>query len=177
MLEMNRIIVCLKDEIVQLIFLHYMTVKEEQQLIEISDDHQIYISGRIWHELYPKVNPTPFLRALRKGIDLTKYGAGINKFYFTFIVEKNNDIIDFSGTYFDPETKEAEIAVAIDYDQALKASESERIKLMEKAYLEGIDLIETLPLPSEFDIAAFKKDVALIFAQASWWEDVMEPGL
>lgn len=141
---------------------------------EITDHHQIYISGRIWHELYPKVNPTPFLRAIRRQIDLSKYGDGIQKFYFTFIVEKPNDVIDFSGTYFDPETKEAEIAVAIDYERAAQASPSECIALMEAAYLEGIDLLETLPLSSKFDIPAFKGEVETIFAQEGWWEKMMD---
>lgn len=149
-----------------------MTAKEEaHQLIELSDDHQIYISGRIWHELYPKVNPTPFLRAVRKDIDLATYGEGISKFYFTFIAEKPDDVLDFSGTYFDPETKEAEIAVAIDYDKALKASEPTLYQMMGDAYLEGIDMLSSLLLSSEFDVALFKKDVKALFDREEWWRE------
>lgn len=42
---------------------------------------------------------------------------------------------------------------------------------MEAAYLEGIDQLATLPLP-DFDVAAFRRDVAAIFSQDRWWEGV-----
>ena len=47
--------------------------------------------------------------------------------------------------------------------------------MMEKAYLEGIDLIDTLPLASEFNTKGFKKDVETIFSQDRWYELIMEP--
>ncbi|MCB0633949.1 MAG: hypothetical protein KDD15_29665, partial [Lewinella sp.] len=79
------------------------------------------------------------------------------------------------GTYFDKKKRSAEIAVKIDYDKVEKASKEEIIEMMENAYLEGIDLISTLPLPANFDVAAFKKDVEAIFAVDKWYELAMEP--
>lgn len=142
-------------------------------MIEIPDEKQIYVSGRIWHELYPKVNPSPFLYAFHQWIDLSKYGDGLKKFYFTFLVLQPIPPFFPPGTYFSRKRQEAEIAVEIPYDKVVKATEEETIKMMETAYLEGIDLIHTLPLKSDFDVAAFKKDVEAIFAQDKWWELAM----
>ncbi|GJM32101.1 MAG: hypothetical protein DHS20C18_11020 [Saprospiraceae bacterium] len=136
-------------------------------------DKLIHVSGRIWHELYPKVNPSLFLYAFRKGIDLSKYGDGVSKYYFTFIVEKLNPTFDASGTYFDGDTNVAEIAVEIPYNKVLVATKEETIKLMEQAYLKGIDLIATLPLKSDFDVVNFKKDVENIFSNADWYKTAM----
>ncbi len=144
------------------------------QMVPIPNKKQIHVSGRIWHELYPKVNPSIFLYALRKEIDLSKYGNALNKFYFTFIAEKPPQLHDLSGTYYSPEKKRAEIAINLPYEKLTSASQLEVIKLMEAAYLEGIDLIKTLPLKSNFDVAAFKRDVKAIFAEEGWYLQALE---
>ena len=141
----------------------------------IPEERQIYISARLWHEIQPKVRLAPFVYALHYGIDLSKYGDGLKKFYFTFLILRPERTLFPPGTYFDEEKRSAEIAVKIDYDKALHSSKEEIIKMMENAYLEGIDLISTLPLPGEFDVAAFRKDVETIFAVDKWYELAMEP--
>ena len=141
---------------------------------ELPDDRQIYVSSRLWHEIHPKVNLTPFIFGLHEGIDLAKYGDGLNKFYFTFLILLPDNELFPPGTYFDEEKQEAEIAVAIDYDDAFNASEEELIKMMEEAYLKGIELIDTLPLKSEFDTQSFKEDVEAIFSQDKWYELITE---
>ena len=141
----------------------------------IPNDRQIYVSARLWHEIDSKVRLAPFIYALHDGIDLTKYGDGLKKFYFTFLILRPERTLFPPGTYFDKEKRSAEIAVKIDYDKVLHSSKEEIIKMMEDAYLEGIDLISTLPLPGEFDVAAFRKDVETIFAVDKWYELAMEP--
>ena len=58
------------------------------------EDRQLYLSGRIWEEVQPKFNLAPFVYALHDTIDLAKYGNGIRKFYFTFIIVPADDIIN-----------------------------------------------------------------------------------
>lgn len=140
----------------------------------IPSDRQIYISARLWHEIDPKVRLAPFIYALHDGIDLSKYGNGLKKFFFTFLILKPDNKRFLPGTYFSKKKREAEIAVAIDYDTAFNASQEDLIKMMEAAYLEGISLIDTLPLDGGFDVAAFKRDVEDIFSQDKWYEVVME---
>lgn len=137
-------------------------------------NQKIFVSGRIWHELYPKVDPSPFLYALHQWIDLTKYGDGLKKYFFTFLALTPENKLHFPGTFFSRKRQEAEIAVVVPYEKIITSTDEETIKLMEIAYLEGIELIKTLPLKSAFDVDAFKKDVEAIFAQEKWWEKAME---
>ena len=108
------------------------------------------------------------------GIDLSKYGDGLQKFYFTYLVLQPDNKLFGPGTYFSKKKRSAEVAVAIDYNTVLEASDLEVLQLMETAYLEGIDLIHTINLPAPFDIDAFKADVEAIFAQDKWHEKVMK---
>ena len=140
---------------------------------EIPEDRQIYISGRLWHEVYPKVNLTPFIYVLHDGIGLSKYGKGLKKFYFTFIVVKPHDEINVPYTRFDKELRAADIAVGIPYDLVESASEEETIGLMEKAYLEGIEKLGSLPI-EDFDVDSLKEDVEEIFSRDGWYERVVE---
>jgi len=138
---------------------------------EIPEDRQIYISGRLWHDVYPKVNLTPFIYTLHDGIDLSKYGNGLKKFYFTFIVVKPHDEINVPYARFDKKEKAADIAVGIPYSLVECASEKETIELMENAYLEGIEKLQSLPV-KDFDAAGLKKDVEMIFSRDKWYEGV-----
>ena len=147
------------------------------KMIDIPNDKQINISGRIWHELYPKVNPSPFLYRLHAGIDLQKYGKGVEKFYFTFIAVASENRLNKQENYFNPKTKEAEIAVELSHEKILKATKAETFKLMEKAYLEGIDQIANLPLELEFNTKEFRKDVEAIFSEHKWYESIMEAAI
>lgn len=137
----------------------------------IPDDKQIYVSGRIWHELYPKVDPGLFLRALYEGIDLQKYGEGIQKFYFTFLVQRNAFFTP--AKFYSRKKREADISIEIPYEEVVNATETETIQLMEAAYLKGIDQLATLKLVGDFDVKAFKKDVEAIFAKDKWYEQAV----
>lgn len=136
---------------------------------EIPEKRQIYISGRLWHEVYPKVDLTPFIYVLHDKIDIKKYGKGLKKFYFTFIVVKPHDEINVPYACFDKKEKAADIAVGISYSLVEHASQKETIKLMENAYLEGIEKLGELPI-KDFDAAALKKDVESIFSRDGWYE-------
>ena len=148
-----------------------MKVLRNNAIEEFPDDRQIYISARLWHEIQPKIDLQPFIFALHEGIDLTRYGNGLKKFYFTFLILLPDKSLWPPGTYFSRKREAAEIAVDIDYDRIKQATKAEAFELMERAYLEGIDLIKTLPLKSSFDVEAFRKDVAAIFTKERWYEE------
>lgn len=139
---------------------------------ELPEDRQIYISSRLWHEIHPKVDLTPFIFTLHEAIDLSKYGKGIKKFYFTFIIVKPDDEINHPYTHFNKKDKEADIAIKISYQKALEASEVELIHLMEDAYLKGIEKLKTLQVKGLFDFDKLKKDVEVIFSRKKWYEAV-----
>lgn len=142
----------------------------------LPDERQIYVSSRLWHEIHPKVDLRPFIFGLHEGIDLSKYGEGLKKFYFTFIIVTPADKVNRPYTHYSRKEKAIDIAVAIPYEKAETATEEELIKMMEQAYLEGIDLIGTR-IKRDFDVAAFRKDVEAIFAEDKWYERVIEPSV
>jgi len=137
----------------------------------IPEDRQLYLSGRIWEEVQPKFNLAPFVYALHDAIDLAKYGNGIRKFYFTFLIVPADDIINRPAKqYFHAKKREAEISVEIPWLAFKNATETEAIKLMEAAYLNGIELIKTLPLKERFDVGQFKRDVDAVFGREEWYK-------
>ena len=136
---------------------------------EIPEDRQIYISGKVWHEILDKVNFAPFIYILHDEIDLNVFGEGLLRFYFTFIIAKPNDQINIPYARFDKNTKWADIAVAIPYHIYKESSEKEAMKLMEDAYLKGIEQLGELPI-NDFDVSGFRDMVKDIFAQNGWYE-------
>jgi hypothetical protein len=136
----------------------------------LPDDRQIYVSARVWHEIYPKLNLSPFIHTLHEDIDLRKYGEGLQKFYFNFLVDLPKNKVLEPYKYYSRKNQEADISVRIPYNQMLSASEEEAIKLMENAYLRGIDQLKTFSLKNSFDVDGFKKDVEAIFAKEKWYE-------
>jgi len=133
----------------------------------------LFISGRIWHELYPKADPGLFLEVLRREIDLCKYGKGIAKFYFTFVImEKlSPNFSNWVGSDYYPEKASIDIGIRVPYQDVVDADKKTVIKLMEKALLEGIDTIteHEQELVAPFDYAAFKADVETIFENPDWY--------
>jgi hypothetical protein len=93
-------------------------------------------------------------------IDLFKYGEGVAKFYFTFSV-LGNATLKFHGEHYSSKKRAVEIAVRVPLEAVLSANQEETICLMEKAYLEGIDQIGTLPLVAPFDQLAFRPNRSL----------------
>ena len=112
---------------------------------EIPEDRQIYISGRVWHEIMNKVSFTPFIYVLHDKLDLSAFGEGLTRFYFTFIIVKPDDQINVPYAHFNKNNKSADIAIVIPYRLYDEASEKEAIQLMENAYLEGVDKLNELP--------------------------------
>ncbi|MDX1939525.1 MAG: hypothetical protein SFU99_03180 [Saprospiraceae bacterium] len=135
-------------------------------------DRQIYVSGRVWHEYYPKINVTPFIYALYENIDLAKYGNGLKRFLFTYIVTKPDGFYE-PVVIFDKTKKEADISIVIPNEVIENATEEETIKIMEAIYLQGIDKLNSIKEISNFDVATFKKDVEAIFAKEKWYELAM----
>jgi hypothetical protein len=153
-----------------------MIAKEEHLLtLEAqAKDQQIFISGRIWHELYPKVDPGLFLEVLGEKIDLKKYGDGIAKFYFTFVViEKlTPNFSGWVGSDYFPKRASVDIGIRVPYEEIVAGDEATVIRLMEKALLEGIDTIAAHEhkFIAPFDYKAFKADVEAIFAEENWYK-------
>lgn len=135
----------------------------------LNKNRSIYISARLWHEYQDKVNLTPFINAIEEHITLSNYGDGLNKFYFTFLVTKPNDFF-VPVKIFNKKKKAADISVEIPYEKIEAATKEEAIKLMEEAYLKGIDKMAAIKSLENFDVAAFKKDVEAIFSQEKWYE-------
>ncbi|MCG8328543.1 MAG: hypothetical protein MI974_12700 [Chitinophagales bacterium] len=136
---------------------------------EIPEDRQIYISGRVWHEVMHKVNLTPFIYTLHDQLNLTSFGKGLARFYFSFIIVKPDDQINTPYARFNKSKKFADIAISIPYNLYDNASEKETIQLMEDAYLKGIDQLNELSI-QDFDATSLKNVVAAIFAQDNWHE-------
>lgn len=137
----------------------------------LPDERQIYISGRIWHEVYPKMDLAPFIYILHEHIDLTKYGEGLKKLYFTFLVMPADDKVLAPYKHYWQKKQEADISVRVNYDQVLTSSEEEVIKLMESAYLKGIDQLSAYStLRQKYDVAWLKRDVEALFAKREWYK-------
>lgn len=152
-----------------------MTANGEQLMAEHLawlEQQQIHVSGRIAQEVFPKVNPQLFADVLRERIDLSFYGEGVDKFYFTFIALENT-VLEFEGEHYERETRKVEVAVRISLEEVLSASQEKTIALMETAYLKGIGQIVHLELAAPFDYLAFRRDVTDIFAEENWYAEAL----
>jgi len=135
-------------------------------------DRQLYVSGRIWHEILPKVDVSPFIYALHEGIDLCRYGSGLKRFYFSFIIMPPGEQINLPYARYDHSKRTADIAVAIPYEEAGSASPNEMIQLMETAYLQGIKKLAALDIP-DFDHSGFRQAVEKLFAKEGWYREAL----
>jgi hypothetical protein len=144
-------------------------IANKKEFYIIPNDRHIYVSGRIWHELYPKVDPSPFLFKLYEEIDFESYGKGLDKFYFTFIVTRKENKLHQPGRYFSRKKRALEVAIRLPYDEVYQASQEETFRLLEAAFLAGIDQIGEVKLAEPFDYKAFKADVAKIFEDKDWY--------
>jgi hypothetical protein len=133
----------------------------------LPNDRQIYISSRVWHEVSEFVDELPFQFTLHDKIDLLRYGNGLKKFYFNFLITPHDVLMPY--TYFSKKRQEADISVSILYQTFLKATPTQRFKLLESAYLEGIDQLAKRLKNQDFDTARFKADVAALFAKEDWY--------
>lgn len=137
----------------------------------IPDERQIYISGRLWHEIYPKMDIAPFIFALHEGIDLTKYGEGLKKLYFTFLVMPPEDQVLAPYQHYSAKKQEADISVRMPYEAVVNAALPELVRLMEQAYLQGIERLKAYTaLVRGFDVEGLKRDVEKIFEKEGWYE-------
>lgn len=135
----------------------------------LSNHRQIFISVRLWDQVKPNIDLNPFIHALQE-IDLSEYGEGLMRFHFSFLVVRPYNNYLYPYTYYDRKKQEADISVQIPYTQILEASKEEIIKLMEKAYLEGIEELKNLSLRYSFDSDLLKERVQAIFARDRWYE-------
>ncbi|MEO0683642.1 MAG: hypothetical protein AAFY76_00995 [Cyanobacteria bacterium J06649_11] len=156
-----------------------MTTSTEElmkQQWEAEEQEQLFLTGRISQKVYPKVWPTVFEDGLRPLIDLSKYGDGIKKFYFTFIVLEN-EVLEFTGSHYDHEERVLEVAIRIPLEELLEASQEEIIRRMEQTYLEAIAQIGEIELATPFDHTAFKADVEVAFTESNWYVEYLPENL
>jgi len=133
----------------------------------LPQDRQIYISGRIWHDVLPQVDVSPFLYALHEAIDLNDFGTGLQRYYFSFILMPEGEQINLPYARYDKERRSADIAVRIPYKDYERPT-ADRILMLQNAYLQGIDQLATLDVP-EFDTAAFRQTVQKVFETEGWY--------
>jgi hypothetical protein len=131
-------------------------------------DRQIYLSGRIWHEILPAVDISPFIYALHSAIDLRAFGTGLKRYYFSFVLMPEGEQINNPYARYDEKSRSADIAVEVPY-QEYQTSPEARLQLLTTAYLEGIDQLATLNVP-DFDVDAFRAAVKDVFEEEGWYE-------
>ncbi|MEL6928781.1 MAG: hypothetical protein AAFO95_09110 [Cyanobacteria bacterium J06600_6] len=156
-----------------------MTVDPEElmrQQQEAEEQEQLFVTGRISQEVYPEVWPAVFEDALRPVIDLAKYGEGVQKFYFTFIV-LSNTVLEFEGEHYDEEGQVVEIAIRIPLEELLGTTQEATIRCMEQKYLEAIDRIGEMEVGDSFDHLAFSADVEAVFAESDWYVEYLPKNL
>jgi len=113
----------------------------------------------------------PFIFALHEGIDLTKYGEGLKKLYFTFLVMPPDDQVLVPYQHYSAKKQEADISVPIPYEAVVNAAAPELVRLMEQAYLQGIEGLKSYAaLLRDFDVEWLKRDVEKIFEKEGWYE-------
>lgn len=152
-------------------------ITDEQQILiaqqEKEAKEQLFFSGRIWHELYPKADPGLFLEVLRREIDISRYGKGIAKFYFTFVVLERltPNFSNWVGSDYYPENASIDIGIRVPFQEVVDGDQRTVIKLMEKALLAGIDTVaeHEQELAAPFDYKAFKADVEAVFEAEDWY--------
>lgn len=149
-----------------------MTANTKEYYILPSERH-VYVSAKVWHEVYPKVDTAPFIYQLYESIDFPSYGDGLRKFYLTFIVTQPHNKKHQPGRYYSRKKRELEVAVRLPYEAVYQATEAETFRMLEAAFLEGIDHIGKVKLDAPFDHLAFKRDVAAIFEKADWYVDAV----
>ena len=156
-----------------------MTTSTEElmkQKWEAEEQEQLFLTGRISQKVYPKVWPTVFEDGLRPLIDLSKYGDGVRKFYFTFVALEN-EVLEFTGSHYDQKERVLEVALRIPLEELLEASQEETIRRMEQTYLEAIEQIGEIELAARFDHAAFEIDVKAAFAESNWYVEYLPENL
>ncbi|MEL7252316.1 MAG: hypothetical protein AAFO03_28150 [Bacteroidota bacterium] len=148
-------------------------IAKKKEFYIIPTERHIYVSGRVWHEVHPKVNPSPFIYKLYEEIDFESYGKGLSKFYFTFIVTQPQNKLHQPGRYFSRKKRALEVAIRLPYEEVYHASEEDTFRMLEAAFLQGIEQIGEVKLPAPFDFEAFKTDVAKIFEDKDWYVDAV----
>jgi hypothetical protein len=133
----------------------------------LPQDRQIYISGRIWHDILPKVDISPFLYALHDSINLSDFGKGLQRYYFSFILMPEGEQINLPYAHYDAERRIADVAVSVPYGD-YEEKTTNRILMLENAYLQGIDRLAALNI-TEFDVKAFYQNVKKVFAAEGWY--------
>lgn len=139
-------------------------------------EEQLFVTGRISQDIYPEMWPAAFEDALRPVIELSKYGDGVKKFFFTFIALKNT-VLKFAGAYYNRKKRHVEIAIRIPLEELLGIGQAATIRRMEQTYLEAIDKIGELNLAGPFDHTAFRADVEAVFDQEDWYVEHLPKNL
>lgn len=137
-----------------------------------------FISGILWHELSSIVtieNMNKFQEVLTKNITLNKYGFSIKEHTFIFICIRPSNKIHKEEIKYKRKKKELYMQYKLDYEQIIKSTPEQAIKLMAELFLSTIDNYKTLKMP-DFDVKNFKKDIKALFIKESWIEKDKKSG-
>ncbi len=150
---------------------------ENRLEVSLIDDWQFYVSARLTEPFYPKFDPAPFTRMLNEQLNLHDYGAGLDKFYFTFLVYRNDNGVHGPGIIVRRKTRSVEIAERIPGQEAFEATDQGTVQLMENALLRGIDRLLERRLHGPFDIERFKANIQGLFEEKDWYSKRQTEGL
>lgn len=130
-------------------------------------DRRINIGLIAWHELSDKIKAVGFEDTLNENIDLSTYGEGVEKYYFTFIVVKPTNTIHEEELFFNPEKKELSISLKLNYEEVEAASKDKMMELMSALFLKGLDQANDLEIP-DFDVEKLREDAERLFLEKRW---------
>ncbi len=107
------------------------------------------------------------IEVLKEGIDLSDYGSGVSTIYYIPMGVPVEDDFHPEKIAFRPRKKELDIRLKLDYLKMKQATDEEFLQLVAQLFLSSIDRFPQRRIP-DFDIPAFKADVARVFRERGW---------
>lgn len=100
-------------------------------------------------------------------IDLSKYGTGLHRIYFTFQAIDPNTYQLENEINFDPELNYLHISLPLSYQHLLNASSETIREMIARLFLVAINLYDEAGV-TNFDQNGFKNEVARILEKEKW---------
>ena len=120
-----------------------------------------------WHEIADKLNVLPIEQALNEHIDLSNYGTGVRRIYFTYIAVRPTNTIHENEARYLAKSKTLDLSLQLSYEHVLTAEPARVLHMMAALFLVSIDLYERFRI-KEFDEENFRQDVRNLFEQRGW---------
>lgn len=101
---------------------------------------------------------TSIFDGLNEQLDIQTYGTGIEEIGFAFIALAPEFFPENQNVEYFPEDKVALIALQLNYEKLIAASDDEAIDMMKSLYLKGIKVLSIFDI-EDFDIEQLYKDI------------------